>query len=205
MTPRLDIARQTTLAARWADDIAARIHATLRNLDDHMPGFPATTPGSGSVGGGGSSTASRTEALALDGLARDDALRDRQDLIRAVGAFYASADLLHTLTARWGYRTTGEWNPAATSPQAKPTEHEVNAGRWCTSCARVHVMEPVGTKGRSGLCRWCYDFQSLHVGKLPTHGLLDAHHRGVKITEAMIRAEMSAPSTVHQGKRKAKA
>ena len=204
MTTRNRTAQRAHLAAAWTPDIAARIDATLRNLEDHAPGFPSTTPGSVSVGGGGSSTSSRTETLALMGIDADDAMRDHAAIVKAVESMYAAADVLHTLTARWGYRTAGEWNPLATSPQGKPTEHESNAGRWCTSCARIHVMEPVGVKGRAGLCRWCYDFQTLHAGKLPTHALLDARHRGVKVTETLIRSEMAAPTTLHTGKRKVK-
>jgi hypothetical protein len=204
MTTRTRLAQDVHRMTSDMEDASTRIDATLRNLEDHAPGFPSTTPGSGSVGGGGSSTSSRTETLAITGLGTDDAMRDYariKALVKQVAPLTAEMKII---TDRWGYRTAGEWNPFATSPQGKPTEHESNAGRWCTSCARIHVMEPVGVKGRAGLCRWCYDFQTLHTGKLPTHALLDARHRGVKVTETLIRSEMAAPTTLHTGKRKAK-
>jgi hypothetical protein len=204
MTPRTAAATDVHRMASDVEDARTRIDATMRNLSDHMPGFPSTTPGSGSVGGGGSSTSSRTESLAVMGIDADDAMRDFAEIKALIKRMAPDAVKLKILTDRWGFRSSGEWNPLATSPQGKPTEHESNAERWCTSCARIHVMEPVGTKGRSGLCRWCYDFQATHAGKLPTHALLDAHHRGVRITEAMVKAEMASPTTVHQGKRKAK-
>jgi hypothetical protein len=204
MTTRTRTAQRAHLAAAWAPDIAARIDATLRNLEDHAPGFPSTTPGSGSVGGGGSSTSSRTETLALMGIDADDAMRDHAAIVKAVDAMYAAADLLHTLTARWGYRTAGEWNPLATSPQAKATEHESNAGRWCSHHARHQMAEPVGAKGRGGLCRWCYEFQAEHGTKLPPLDIIVAKAEGRRITQSMVRGSLAGPSIVHQGKRKGK-
>ena len=112
--------------------------------------------------------------------------------------------LFRSLTARWGYRTAGEWNPLATSPQGKPTEHESNAGRWCSHHARHGISEVVGAGGRGGLCGWCYSFQAEHAAKLPPLDLLTAKAEGRRISQAMVRAALVGPSSVHEGKRKVK-
>ena len=88
--------------------------------------------------------------------------------------------------------------------QGKPTEHESNAGRWCTHHARHGISEVIGAGGRGGLCGWCYSFQAEHAAKLPPIDLLTAKAEGRRISQAMVRAALVGPSSVHEGKRKAK-
>lgn len=71
--------------------------------------------------------------------------------------------------------------PRAAELANDPTE------MWCRSCLRVGQREPRSDR-YDGLCRWCGDFEGAQ-GFSPTLNLLDFHHDGKRITEAMIAAE----------------
>lgn len=70
---------------------------------------------------------------------------------------------------------------------------------WCTNCLRAKVHTP-RAEGRT-LCSWCRDEQSDH-GTLPSRRLIEAHSRGVRITERL-RAEIGRRETEDRAARKA--
>lgn len=187
--------------ARLAD-AAGRIHPTLRNLRELQPGYPATTPGNGSPGGGtGGHSASIVERLAGT-IDDDDAYRDLARIRALIRDLEPRVRELHALCLRWGYRTAGEAHYGNPTPPRRSTEHDSNRERWCTSHERIHVAEPVGTHGREGLCRWCYEFKQSE-GVLPPLELVDARSRGIKITDAVVRAALAvAPAETARPKRK---
>ena len=180
MNPAVEIER----LAVWLSDAAADAHRALRNMREAGPGFPSSTPGSGSVGGGGGGPReSIVERLALGGeLSTDSAMVDLDELGRLVAELRPRVDRLRTVTQRWGFAVTGEWEPVRRPRPGKPTEHAVNAERWCTSHERIGVAEPVRARG---LCRWCGEFEAAQQ-MLPPLGVLEAHARGQRITTALI-------------------
>jgi hypothetical protein len=179
VNPAVEIER----LAVWLSDAAADAHRALRNMREAGPGFPSSTPGSGSVGGGHGGGESIVERLALAGeLAVDQAMVDADELRRLVGEIRPRVDRLRTITGRWGFAVPGEWEPRRRPRPGKPTEHESNAERWCRSHERIGVAEPVRARG---LCRWCAEFEAAQQ-MLPPLGVLEAHARGQRITTALI-------------------
>lgn len=170
--------------AQWMMEAAAEAHRAVRNMREAGPGFPSSTPGSDSVGGGGGGPReSIVERLVLGGeLSTDSAMVDLDELGRLVAELRPRVDRLRTVTQRWGFAVTGEWEPVRRPRPGKPTEHAVNAERWCTSHERIGVAEPVRARG---LCRWCGEFEAAQQ-MLPPLGVLEAHARGQRITTALI-------------------
>ena len=184
-----DPAQSIVAMSSWMHDAAARIHPAIRNLRELQPGFPSTTPGNGSVGGGsGFSSSSIVERLAGT-VDSDDAVRDLARIRELQRVLEPKVRELHDLTLRWGYRRAGEFDPGAPSPGPGKAEADHNRERWCSSCERVKVAEPVGEKGRNGRCRWCSDFVAQY-DVLPPIEILDARHRGIRITEPMITSAL---------------
>jgi hypothetical protein len=188
-----DPALSVVSMAAWFNDAAARIHPALRNLRECQPGFPSTTSGSGSVGGGGGPSKSITERLALSetSIDNDDAVRDLARIKQLARDLEPKVRELSDLASRWGYRTNGEYRPDAPGPRAAgDRESESNKQRWCSSHARAEITEPVGSTGRNGRCRWCDDFLRHHE-TLPPINILDARERGIRITEAIITSDVA--------------
>ena len=192
--------RHLTTARHALDELTtavARIPATLRNLDACAPGFPATTPGNGSPGGSVGGNGSRTETAICAtevgsagkhtlgkarGVGADTALADRAAIDKLVRRIAADTAVLSAITDRWGWQQAGECNHSAAPRYAGqvPDNGEV---RWCVSCARLHKTTHTFAADQ---CRWCYEFKRAE-GVLPPLELLDAHHQGKRITEAMVR------------------
>ena len=183
-----DFARLT----EWMGDASARVHRAVRNMREVSPGFPSSTPGNGSPGGGRWTPGADTivERLAMSGehvgtIDRDDALADLrrlEDIARQMRPLVREA---RDICMRWGYSTAGEFHVGERRQPGRPTEGDTNAAKWCTSCARLQKAEPVGDKGRRGLCRWCADFEDAER-TLPPLALLDLRHRGARITSAVV-------------------
>lgn len=181
----------------WMGDVTSRVHRAVINLNEVTPGFSANTPGNGDVGGGSGSGTSITERLALnDDLAKDHALQDLnrlKDVTRQMTPLVREA---RDIVQRWGYTTAGEYEPSPRLRSARPTEGDTNRAKWCTSCARLSKAEPVGDRGRRGMCDWCASFEDKER-ILPPLALLDMRHRGSRITPALVerlrREERIAP------------
>jgi hypothetical protein len=195
------------LLNEWMGDAAGHVHRAVRNMREVQPGFPASTPGNGDPGGGsGGGANSIVERLAFT-LGRDDAIDDLERLDRIVRALYPLVRGARDICQRWGYSTSGEFVSGGRTRQARATEGEFNRAQWCTSCERLRLAEPVGAKGRRGLCRWCADFEDAE-NMPPPLALLDLRHRGGRITRAAVEQEKrkatAAAATVGPRPRKKK-
>lgn len=172
------IERNAINAAAILNEIAARVPAVLANIDDNLPGYPQAA-----AAGSGSSAASRdihspvlAAILAAEAGTTEpalDAWHELQELDRKLTPILRR---YLDLTSRWGY-TTGA-TQAHHAKLARTTGDD-----WCTSCLRVHRCSP---RERGDLCRWCDDFKRAE-GTLPPAELLEARHRGMKITQTMVR------------------
>jgi hypothetical protein len=164
---------------------AARLPATLRNLDACAPGFPATTPGNGSPGGSVGSNGSRTETLAIRQIGTDTSLADRAALDKLVKRIAADTAVLSAITDRWGWAQAGEYAPDA-APRYAGTQGITDVSdRYCVCCARHPDWQTIPTY-RGDLCSWCYKFTRVE-NRQPTLELIDRHNRGGRITPAMVR------------------
>ena len=78
------------------------------------------------------------------------------------------------------------WAAAATPTQPHANNRlgiEDRTPRWCTSCQRLGHLEPRWNAHPN--CRWCQSFIDSQ-GQDPPPKLLDAHHRGIRITDTMV-------------------
>jgi hypothetical protein len=172
----------------WMGESVSRVHRAVRNMREVSPGFPEKTPGNGDPpGGSGGVSTTLAERMAVAGrsITNDDALADRarlDDLTRQMRPLISEA---RDIVLRWGYTTAGEFDPSQQRRPGRPTEGESNRDRWCRSCERLEKAEPIGDKGRRGLCRWCADFEDAEK-MLPPLALLDMRHRGERITTAAV-------------------
>lgn len=88
------------------------------------------------------------------------------------------------------YRETHYWATCAADTRNPPKRPDLKSAgiittdpKWCTSCLRLNHCEP--RHGTHARCSWCSSFHATYNVDPPTQ-LLDAKHRGVRITEAMI-------------------
>lgn len=165
--------RLTTIvanAARTADRLEVILPAALSALHDARPGYPATVPGSGSIGGGsGGVPTSSVERLAGT-LGRDRALVDARRLHVCVSTAERLLAEAHQIATAYTSTTTSEVG--------------TTAGREsCSSCIRIQKVAEVY---RAGLCRFCYRHRDSE-GTDPMLELVRAHHEGRNITATMIQ------------------
>jgi len=183
----------------WMGDSVARVHRAIRNMREATPGFASNTPGNGDApGGSGGGNTYIVERFALQGrsIDQDDAVRDLarlNDLARQLTPMIRES---RDIVLRWGYTTAGEYDPRPRRQAGRATEGDSNRARWCSSCERLGKAEPVGERGRRGMCDWCATFEDREK-ILPPLALLDMRHRGSRITPALVerlrREERIAP------------
>ncbi len=72
--------------------------------------------------------------------------------------------------------------------KAQPPDSPIGTGDVaCTSHARLRRFEPADTKYPGAeLCRWCYDWRSIH-GKVPPLPILEMRVAGLRITPAVMK------------------
>lgn len=148
----------------------------MANLDDALPGFPSSTPGASPASGHvPPSDPNEARLLPVERMATepDRARRDLDEVLRLSAWIGQSAQQLYSLGRTWGF----------VRHQGRLDLDE--SDEWCDSCLRLHHCEP---RFRGRLCRWCYGFVT-EQGRHPSTELLDAHHRGVRITAQMIAAD----------------
>lgn len=181
----------------WQDIITGANRAE-RNIDELQPGFPATTPGNGSPGGGTRfNTTSITARLALNpiihNLDPDPAQTADNEYKRIVALLKIELPKLRTLIVQWDYPTAGEIEAGATIRHVMDEQTNKHADPGCISCYRPEVLkwEPIH---KAALCRWCYDFKTAeHI--LPPADLLKEHHRGTRMTRALVDRHIKAAKT----------
>lgn len=146
-----------------------RYLANTTRLDGHhtlITGYPTNGRGQGHASGPGDPLGEAvTDALDHAGtitLNESDAATFSRHLGQAHTALCGALGLLH--------RTT----PTTDAPDDDP---------GCTSCARVGHWMPTY---RGTLCRWCYDWRAAE-NELPPPTILEAHHRGERITTTLVR------------------
>lgn len=149
-------------------EAVARIFPAVRNLRELSPGFPSSTPGNGSPGGGKGGSrmmeitgddigltgdaagdvidlipVTSVEASVLEGhgVAADPAVAALAEIERLTRQLRRPVERLATLTAQWGYPNAGEFT-ADRARVAKPSESEANVRKWCAHHARVQLSEP---------------------------------------------------------------
>ncbi len=134
-------------------------------------------------------------------LTRDRAREHRRDFLHALDAG-ASAAIRHARRAS----EIADLYPAQAERKALPPDP---GGDWCRSCYRDHgYLEPValrpgGGVRRAGYCRWCGEFKGAE-GFDPTVQMVQARHRGSRITEGMVEQARKAHRATTAPRRKAK-
>lgn len=72
------------------------------------------------------------------------------------------------------------------------TPAQISAAGWCVSCWRDHgyhepvAMRPNGERRYRDLCLWDGEFAAAHDGMHPPLELVEARHRGQRITQQMV-------------------
>lgn len=167
--------RLTTIvanAARTADRLEVILPAALSALHDARPGYPATVPGSGSIGGGsGGVPTSSVERLAGT-LGRDRSLADYAELRRCVLGAERLLLRAHQIATAHTSTTTSEVGTTA-------------GAECCASHERVQDF--TAAIYRTDLCRFCYEYK-LTEGVWPPVALLVARAAaGGRVTPTMVR------------------
>ena len=187
MKPRTPANTLRALDPDWRT-IVNGIERAQRNLAEIQPGYPATTPGNGSPGGGsGGGRNSITERLAIDPQP-DKAAADYAALARCVTLIRNEIDRLYPIVTQYNYATGGEDTAGVNERHAMPRDVNAYAEAGCTSCARPEVRQ-WSTVHKNGLCRWCYDLQRAE-GFAPTQRLLEMHHDGIRMSASIVAKEL---------------
>lgn len=192
MTRPHPIERDAINDAALLSEIAKRYGAgVLANLDDSLPGFPASaSAGSGSTIGS-RDVHSPVESLLIGPITRDESPDDaRQRVPDAALVDLARLEEIRKQRQRLireEFEITSRWLQRTATAQAKRDARPSSSDDWCESCERVHRHSPVR---RRRLCGWCDDFKAIE-GVLPPLDLLEAHHRGVRMNQTMIRQALA--------------
>lgn len=88
-------------------------------------------------------------------------------------------------------------NPVTALRPDDLTPAQVSAAGWCTSCwqdGTYHepvAMRPNGERRYRDSCLWCGEFMAAHGGIKPPLELIEARHRGQRITAPMVDAALT--------------
>lgn len=99
-------------------------------------------------------------------------------------------------------------NPVTALKPDDLTPTQVSAAGWCTSCWRdgtYHepvAVRPDGRRRYQDHCQWCGQFAAAHDGNPPPLQLVEARHRGERITEQKVALALAHEA---EEKRKRKA
>jgi hypothetical protein len=127
--------------------------------------------------------ADRTGEAALES---DPLAEDHDRLVATVNAIADAADDIIRLVRK------AVPTPLAVLRPDDMTPAQVSAAGWCVSCwtdGTYHepvAMRPNGHRRYRDLCLFCGEFAAAHDGVRPPLELLQARHRGERITAAMI-------------------
>lgn len=183
---------QVGVLCEWMQDARLRVLPAFRNLREVQPGFPSTTPGNGDPGGGSGGHGPSIVERQFDenGNRRpDDAEVDLDRARELLARMKSDVRDFRDIMLRWGYTTAGEHHVGA---RYQPTVHDGKAAAersGCTHHAKFGIHEDLGSKGRGGLCGWCYTFQA-EEGELPPASFIEIRDsRGQnKISTAMMKS-----------------
>lgn len=87
-------------------------------------------------------------------------------------------------------------NPLTVVPPDEMTPAQISLAGWCVSCWRDHgyhepvAMRPNGERRYRDHCLWCGEFLAAN-GVVPTIDLLEARHRGERISKTMVEAALA--------------
>lgn len=99
-----------------------------------------------------------------------------------------------------------QWSPRG----LRRGDDEAGPGEdWCVSCWRDNThCEPVtlrkvgGSPYYAGRCKWCGDWRASHKNQDPPLAIIQARHRGERITSAMERRYTAKPARRSKGKQR---
>jgi hypothetical protein len=177
-------------ACKWMQASRTKVLPAFRNMRELQPGFSSKTPGNGDPGGGGGGHGpSIVERLVDDNgtMMHDDAMADLALATELAERMYKDTRDFIDLMHRWGYTTAGEHNLGERRQPGRPTEGEANKAKWCSHHAKFNQAEPLGPKGRGGLCGWCYEFERAE-GELPPASFIEYRRSHTNLTTAMMDA-----------------
>lgn len=204
---RVAVEDQVDDLCKWLSDARAKTFPAFRNLREIQPGFSSTTPGNGDPGGGsGGHGPSIVERLVDDdgNMRPDDAATDLASATLLLRRMKTDIRDYRDIMQRWGYSTAGEHHVGERVQPGRPTEGSANREQYCSHHEKYNIAEPIGAKGRGGLCGWCYSWQAAE-GELPPGNLIDARSRGMRITTAMVDSWRKSRALAEAGhKKKAK-
>lgn len=128
-----------------------------------------------------------------------DRLEHEHDLLVANLALLAAVadEAVHRLR-------TAVPNPLTALTVADMTPAQVSAAGWCTSCwtdGGYHEpvsMRPNGERRYRDHCLWCGEFMAAHGGIKPPLELVQARHRGQRITAGMVNQALLRLDAEHR-------
>lgn len=107
-------------------------------------------------------------------VSHDQQQRDRRLLERATQTVFREATAVYDVATRWG------------QPAAEPVEADAPDDMWCRSCWRDDKHhEPISVGRYKAWCRFCGDWRAANK-RLPPVEILEARHRGQRITTQMV-------------------
>jgi hypothetical protein len=157
-------------------ELAATIEAAAARLLQALGHFrPAWTNITNGLPGLRSTTAEHTPPEDFASILNDDAYKALTTVRAAAAAALHQATTIRDQALHW-----------ATPDERPRTKPKLELDMWCTSCLRVERCSPIFS---GELCRWCYEFNQIEHQRPPIR-LLKAHHTGIRITAAMVDAEL---------------
>ena len=134
-----------------------------------------------------------------EGALRPDRLEHEHDRLRANLALLTSVGD----EVVWQLRTAVP-NPLTALTPDDMTPAQVSAAGWCTSCwtdGGYHEpvsMRPNGERRYRDHCLWCGEFMAAHGGIKPPLELIQARHRGQRITAPMVNQALLRLDAEHR-------
>lgn len=187
-------------------EIVARHHAFDQRTSDQRAGYASNT---NSDGGGTSELTGPERIMDIaygdngNGRDPDPATTDRATYRATIAKIHTEIRGLHHLSLKY-VPTQARMDHADSSVPDRETVGVDGKPLWCRHCLTHGHRSPCDIRRPNmSLCRWCADWQ-LAQKTLPTAELLDVHHRGGRITDAMIQRSTRTVTPKGKSKKKTK-
>jgi hypothetical protein len=118
---------------------------------------------------------------------------------------YTTAIARATTALEGAWRIQNGWLQGRATASLDDTPTTTVADDACPSCARLNTYTPraQGGNGPRALCTWCDNWNRIHA-TWPAEELLDAHHRGIRITTTLVERIMRVQSTTKPKRKRAR-